>query len=439
MNIFNSLGSNYDITFALKALSAQNKNQYSFQLKKMLEEKYEGRAILLYKGREAIGLALEILNLPKESFVAINGFTCFAVYKAVVNEGLDAEILDLEYNFPNRHSGEPELVEGGSRISNGKKRFSARQNDELDLNFTANKLSKSIRQNPKIKVVIIQNTLGYPCDIEKISKICKDNNIILIEDLAHSVGAKYANGKEAGTVGDFVILSFSQDKMIDAVSGGALIIRNKKYQNYYSSSGMSDSERSREVSNETMKQLNNLNLKQQLLDRFYPLFTFIIRKTYGIGFGKPLHFLLKTFNLLSKPMNKSFYEKHSLPNWYAYLVLENFKKLETNLEHRRNIAAIYNSMLNKKILSKIISENIKLSSNLRFPIFVENRNDLIGCLKKERAYVSDIWYDSVDETLPNAKVVSNKILNLPTHENVSEEDAKNISETINRWIEIHLP
>ena len=41
--------------------------------------------------------------------------------------------------------------------------------------------------------------------------ICKEKDIVLIEDLAHCVGAKYLNGKEAGNVGDLVVLSFSQD------------------------------------------------------------------------------------------------------------------------------------------------------------------------------------------------------------------------------------
>jgi lipid II:glycine glycyltransferase (peptidoglycan interpeptide bridge formation enzyme)/dTDP-4-amino-4,6-dideoxygalactose transaminase len=413
MNIFNSLGSNYNFGFVLKALFANNKPSHSSNLRSFLEKKYHGKAILVYKGREAIGLALEILDLPKGSVVAINGFTCFAVYKAVQTTGYEPICLDLDNNF--------------------------------DLNFSAQVLSKAIKQNPKIKVVIVQNTLGYPCYIEKIAKTCHENDLILIEDLAHCVGTKYKNGEEAGTIGDFVVLSFRQDKIIDAVSGGSLIIRNKKYQNYYSSSEVSDSKRSREVFTSDSSRLtsfartisistdSNLRPKQQLLDRLYPLFTFKIRKTYKIGLGKLIHFTLKKLNLLSKPMNESFYDKYDLPNWYAYLALDGLNKLTKNLEHRKKIAAIYNSILNKKICSKSIGENIKLSSNLRFPIFVENRKSLIDYLKKQGVYISDIWYDSVDEAITNAKTISDRILNLPTHINVREIDAKNIAQKINHY------
>lgn len=386
MNIFNSLGSNYDFSFVLKTLFAKNKQSFHSDLKKFLEKKYGGTAILVYKGRQAIELALEILNLPKESAVAINGFTCFAVYKAVNNEGSRVEILDL----PN----------------------------SLDLNFSSDTIIKRLKENPKIKVAIVQNTFGYPCEIEKIAKVCHENNIILIEDLAHSVGTTYANGKKAGTIGDFVVLSFSQDKIIDAVSGGALIIRNKKYQNY------------------KIKQLSRLSFQQQLIDKLYPLATFIIRKTYKIGFGRSVHFMLKKVNLLSKPMDDSFYAKYNLPNWYSYLVLENFKNLNKNLAHRKEIASVYNSTLDKKVTSENINSNIQYSANLRYPIFVDNRKSLIEYLEQKEVYVSDIWYDSVSEKCNNCKIAADKILNLPTHKNVSAEDAKLLSKKINQWLKL---
>ncbi len=425
MNIFNSLGSNYNFGFVLKALFAKNKQSFHSDLKKFLEKKYGGTAILVYKGREAITLALDIILKSNDTpQVAINGFTCFAVYKAIETAGYEAVCLDLEYGFTNPHPNPLPKGEGRDEGGYG-----------FDLNFSAQELLKSIRQNPKIKVVIIQNTLGYPCDIENIAKVCRQNNLILIEDLAHCVGAKYKNGKEAGTVGDFVVLSFSQDKIIDATSGGALIIRNKKYQHYTSPRRwQAESHDSSEVdSNETIGQLNNVDFNQQLLDRFYPLFTFIIRKTYRIGIGRPIHFLFKTLNLLSKPMNESFYTKYDLPNWYCSLVLNAFDNLEKNLEHRKRIVDIHNRMLDKKITSDSINKNIKLSSCLRYPIFVENRKDLINYLKKEGIYVSDIWYDDVDKNLPNAQIAANTILNLPTHINVSENDARKIVQEINQF------
>lgn len=382
MAMFNSLGSNYNLKYVLNSLflSTNGANQ---KLKNMLSEKYEGKVILIYKGREALTLALKILDLPKESRIAINGFTCVAVYKAIEESGLVPICLDLEKN-------------------------------NSDLNFSPETLEKILKENKNIKVAVIQNTLGYPVDIEKIAKICKEKNIILIEDLAHCIGAKYNNGKEAGNIGDFVILSFSQDKVIDAVSGGALIIRNKKYLN--------------------KEDFQFKTPANQMKDKLYPLLTYKIRFLYDLGLGKVFHFLSKNLNLLSKPMNESFYAFYSLPNWYCNLALIEFDKLEQQLNHREEIAEIYAQNLNKNILNSNIAQKISISSNLRFPIFVENRNSLIKFLKGFNIFISDIWYSDVAPECPNAVNISKQILNLPTHINVKKSDALKITERINAWL-----
>lgn len=391
MSIFNSLGSNYNLKYVLKSLFS-NTNGASQKLKNFLEEKYQGKAILTYKGREALTLALKILNLPKESSVAINGFTCFAVYKAIEVAGYNPICLDLDEK-------------------------------ESDLNFTSESFEKILKENKTIKVVVIQNTLGYPADIEKIVKICTEKNIILIEDLAHCVGAKYEQGEEAGRVGDLIVLSFSQDKAIDAVSGGALVIRNKQYSN----STMA-------TKSDLVKQFHNVSNYQQLIDRLYPLLTYKIRALYDFGLGKPIHFILKNLNLLSKPMSEDLYDFYLLPNWYCGLALDQFNNLQKNLEHRKKIAQIYAENLDKKILQRRIINKITLSSNLRFPIFVENRNNLTKYLKRYKIFVSDIWYDDVSADCPNAVKISKTILNLPTHINATKENALKISEKINIWL-----
>ena len=407
MSIFNSLGSNYDFDFVLKSLFS-NTSMYHSRLHQLLKDKYGGNVVLLYKGREAIELALRSLNLPKDSHIAINGFTCFAVYEAVKNAGLNLEYLDI---------------------------------DRGELNFSAETLREALEKNPKVKAVIIQNTLGYPCEIAGIEKICKDKNLVLIEDLAHSIGTKYENGEEAGTVGDFTVLSFSQDKMIDGISGGALI--SKAFNN--SVVVKREGAKLDHLEGELDSHLKGIHTNQQLIDKFYPLFTYIIRGTYPFLIGKIFHEILKRLNLLSKPMpNIDGY--HILPSWYSNLISAQFQNLDENLNHRKTIASIYAKNINPKILSPKIVDKIHLSSNLRFPIFITDRENLIKYLAKNQIYVSDIWYDApvapkkflsqtdYQDQCPNSELAASAILNLPTHINVSEKDAQKISSLINQWL-----
>ena len=401
MNIFNSLGSNYNFKFVLTSLFTGNNAIYKKELETFLEKKYGGQVILLYKGREVIRLVLKSLNLPEGSFVAINGFTCFAVYEAIKKAGLNVEYLDIE---------------------------------KSDLNFSPSTLEEKLTGNPKIKVVIIQNTLGYPCQIEQIADICKNHNLILIEDLAHSLGTRYPSGILAGSIGDLVVLSFSQDKMIDAVSCGALIKRTGA-KPFHLKGG-------------TDLHLRDVSERRQLIDRLYPFFTYVIRKTYSFGVGKVLHFILKNLHLLSGPMDRISNNLHQLPSWYCHLVNLEFANLQNDLTHRSKVASIYSDLISPKVISKTITQQIDLSSNLRFPIFVNNRSSLIKYLAKQGIYVSDIWYDApiapkkyLQATdylsqCPNAELAASEILNLPTHKQVSPKDAVNISQLINQWLKL---
>lgn len=386
MAIFNSLGSNYDFKFILKSLLGSGKKTDSERLKALLEERYDGKACLFYKGREALTFALELLKLPSDSKIVINGFTCVAVFNAIRKAGYEPLCLDLEET-------------GG-------------------LNFTAKSLEECLKKEKNLKVVIVQNTLGYPCEIGKIKSICKKNNLMLIEDLAHCVGTRYENGSEAGTIGDFTVLSFSQDKIIDAISGGALVVRNKKY-----------------LDLDPSIKINSL--KAQIKDRFYPLITLKIRFLYGLGLGKIYHVMVRSFGLMTNIMNESFYSYYKLPSFYAMLALSSFANLENQLSHRRKIAEVYVSTLPDKIFmfdKDKAQKAVSLSSNLRFPIFIENREDLVKSLKKRGVNVADIWYSDVAPECLNAVTDSKKILNLPTHINVSVKEAERITKEVNKWL-----
>lgn len=382
--IFNSLGSNYNLKFVLKTLFAVNNRKYRDKLISFLNKKYSGETVLLYKGREAIKLALDLLKLPRGSKVGINGFTCYVVYRAIVDAGYKPELIDIDKT----------------------------------LNFSYSELEK----HKDLKVVIVQNTLGIPCDIDKIKKHCVANKIILIEDLAHSVGLIYKNGQEAGTQGDFIALSFSQDKMIDSVSGGALVVRNSKY---------------KILSDLTFR---NVSLQGQVKDRFYPLWTYKIRNTYGLGLGKILHFILKKSGLLSQPLSSDLeINFHNLPDWYCSLIKYQFSQHTSDLSHRKMMSAIYA----KNIVNKVISNK---SAYMRFPILVSKRTKLLEYLKARGIFLSDIWYDApiapikllkltnYNGECPISEKISKQILNLPTHISVSLKQAECISKIINVWL-----
>ena len=79
----------------------------------------------------------------------------------------------------------------------------------------------------KNKVVILLSHIGgiINPDIEEIAKLCKKENIILLEDCAHSFGATL-RGKHSGLFGDAGVYSFYATKAIPAGEGGVVVTNN---------------------------------------------------------------------------------------------------------------------------------------------------------------------------------------------------------------------
>ena len=99
--------------------------------------------------------------------------------------------------------------------------------EPLTGNIDCNKIEKKITK--KTKAIIIVHMAGYPCEIEKVLKICKKYNLKLIEDCAHSLGSNYKN-KHLGNFGETGCFSFYPTKQITSGEGGAVITNN--YETY---------------------------------------------------------------------------------------------------------------------------------------------------------------------------------------------------------------
>jgi dTDP-4-amino-4,6-dideoxygalactose transaminase len=77
----------------------------------------------------------------------------------------------------------------------------------------------------KTKAVIPTQLNGQVCDMDSIIKLCKKYNLILIEDAAQSLGAKYKN-QSAGTFGIASAYSFYPAKVVGCYGDGGAVVTN---------------------------------------------------------------------------------------------------------------------------------------------------------------------------------------------------------------------
>ncbi len=101
-----------------------------------------------------------------------------------------------------------------------------KKNTKFQDGFTINKNTNKI-----IKAIIIVHTWGNAAEIDSIIKICKKQNIRIIEDASESLGTFYKNGKykkkHTGTISDIGCISFNANKIITTGGGGMILTQNK--------------------------------------------------------------------------------------------------------------------------------------------------------------------------------------------------------------------
>lgn len=95
-------------------------------------------------------------------------------------------------------------------------------------NIDVNLLKLAIKECEKPpKALILTHLYGNSAKMEEILKLCKENDIILIEDAAEALGSFY-EGKALGTFGDFGVYSYNGNKIITTSGGGMLIGKDKE-------------------------------------------------------------------------------------------------------------------------------------------------------------------------------------------------------------------
>jgi perosamine synthetase len=310
----------------------------------------------------------------------------------------------------------------------------------VDIDETYNLEIEDLKRkiNEKTKAIIIQNTFGIPAKIDEILEIANQNNILVIENLTHSLGAKY-KGKYLGNFGDFALLSFNRNKVISSIIGGALVVNNKNFlekikQNYELLPEFSQKEIQKIIF--TGKVLYQAKKNYNFLTKIYLKF---LRKS-----GKILEMISLIEKQGKKPENYLFkFQEVLFP-----LLLNQLKKLERFNEKRKEIAKIYmtrtyadhtrtdadsgtdgtnaDSNLSLRESASSLRESASEPIFLRFPILIENRDFVLEKFKKENIYLGD-WYRCVLDpcfdlkifdyeigSCPKAEEITKKIINLPT-------------------------
>ncbi|MEM4245012.1 MAG: DegT/DnrJ/EryC1/StrS family aminotransferase, partial [Candidatus Nanoarchaeia archaeon] len=95
--------------------------------------------------------------------------------------------------------------------------------DERTFNIDPNLIESRITD--RSRAIVPVHLFGQSADMDPIMDIARKNSIIVIEDAAQAIGAKYKN-KPVGSIGDLACLSFYPTKNLGCYGDGGMVLTN---------------------------------------------------------------------------------------------------------------------------------------------------------------------------------------------------------------------
>lgn len=145
-------------------------------------------AISLANGTLALELALYALGIGPGDEVIVPARTFIASASCVVARGAIPVVVDV---------------------------------DPVSQNLTAETVRAAL--TPKTRAIVAVHLAGWPCDMDPIMSLARDQGIRVVEDCAQAHGATYKD-RPVGSFGDCAAFSFCQDKIMTTGGEGGMLV-----------------------------------------------------------------------------------------------------------------------------------------------------------------------------------------------------------------------
>lgn len=254
----------------------------------------------------------------------------------------------------------------------------------IDSDINSHNMAAKIPE--KVDVLCPVDMAGVPADYDEFKKY----NLPIVADAAESLGSSY-KGRSVGTLADLTTMSFQSSKIIITGEGGMIFTDN---------------------------------------DDLQSICKLIINQGYGPkGYAEHSH-IAKGYNFRMSALE-------------AAVGLVQIKKLNKNLEKRKTIAQIYNTIDHPIIKKHKIPINTS-PNYYSYLIMLDNKNrrDNLKEYLKANGIITKLWspvhfhepYKDKNIGFPNADYIFDHHLRLPIHNEMTPEMAQYVVDCINRYI-----
>jgi CDP-4-dehydro-6-deoxyglucose reductase, E1 len=262
-----------------------------------------------------------------------------------------------------------------------------------------------VLENNELKVLFMTNLLGFCADLDKISEICRQKGIVLIEDNCESLGS-VLKGKKLGNFGLASTFSFYVGHHMSTIEGGMVCTDDEAV---YDVLLMTRSHGwDRNLDKDKQRKLR----KENDIDDFYAKYTF-----YTSG-----------FNLRSTEIN-------------AFIGIEELKHIDEVLRIRNEVFSVFEKAVKGNAdFQKFNLEHMEFVSNFAYPVlckdqelfekyrrrFIENdveiRPILSGCMLKQPFFKDYMKENGLNFECPNAEQIHKLGFYIPNNPDLTPEE-----------------
>ena len=325
-------------------------NKFENEIKKFTKSRF---CIGVNSGYDALFLSLKCIGINTGDEVITVSNSYVATINAIINVG-----------------AKPVFVDIGKDLN-------------MDVTDLKNKISK------KTKAIIPVHLTGNPCELDQIVEIAKSRNLVIIEDCAQAISAKYKN-KHVGNFGEFGCFSLHPAKNLHVLGdGGFIILNNKKYYKRLT--------KLRNHGHTSRELIDDFGLNSRL-DTIQASYASLMLKDYGKWQGK-IDKIANYYNKnLTNKIIKPIIKKHKKSVFHNYILLVENKTREKLIK-----------FLNKR----------GIQTRIHYPINFHQQKVFLRNYSKVKLY--------------NTELLSKKILSLPIYPELTTRELEYIVKVFNSF------
>jgi perosamine synthetase len=362
------------------------------------------KAFAFWKGRVALYAILKGLGVGEGDEVILPGYTCVMDVNPIMYLGAKPVYVDIE---------------------------------PITYNLNIDLLEQAI--TPKTKVILAQHTYGYPVEMDRLLAIAQKYNITVVEDCCLALGGKF-KGKLLGTFGKAAYFSSQWNKPYTTGLGGMAVCHDETLVS-----------RIEEI---CRKELLPVSLKKELIlgcqlavyrTFIYPrttamaqnLFRWLTHKGLVVGSSS-------CQELEGVKMEPDFFM--AMSNTQAKAGLRQIKKLPQNIDHRKQMASLYDELLTQKGWTVTKVPEYLDPVLVRYPVRIKDKWRAVEEASKAGVELGT-WFEAPlhpKETrhelygyqwgqCPESEKAANEVVNLPLHPRTSEKTIHQTVDFISRF------